>query len=97
MERIFSADVTFHDPEGTLAWMRWDACMLARDFPAAEEAIDMFPFETLPSVLGAPVPKSYLKGCIALAKGENVRAQPFDGPQRIHIGHLWPEPFAHWV
>ena len=73
---MFADLKTYGDPEGTLAWMRWDAAMLARDFETAQAAIDGFPFETLPSVYSGPVPKSYLEGCIALAKGENVRAQP---------------------
>ena len=59
-------------PKGTLAWMRWDAAMLARDFTAAQEAIDGFPYDTLPSVYSAPVPKSYLEGCIALATGDRA-------------------------
>ena len=49
--------------------------MLARDFPAAQNAIDRFPFDTLPSVFSGPVPKSYLEGCIALAQGNNREAQ----------------------
>jgi tetratricopeptide (TPR) repeat protein len=55
--------------------MRWNAAMLSRDFAAAEEAIDRFPFDTLPSVFSAPVPKSYLRGCIALVQGKNQEAQ----------------------
>ena len=51
--------------------------MLARDFTTAQSAIDGFPFETLPSVLSAPVPKTYLEGCIWLAQGRNERAQGF--------------------
>ena len=43
----------------------------------AQAAIDGFPFETLPSVLSAPVPKTYLEGCIWLAQGRNDRAQEF--------------------
>ena len=77
LQKVFADLKTYGDPEGTLAWMRWDAAMLARDFETAQAAIDGFPFETLPSVYSAPVPKSYLEGCIALAKGENVRAQSF--------------------
>ena len=65
----------FGDPEGNLVWGHWDAAMLARDFANARSAIDSFPLETLPSVLGAPVPKAYLNGCIWLAQGENARAQ----------------------
>ena len=76
LQKVFADLKTYGDPEGTLAWMRWDAAMLARDFETAQAAIDGFPFETLPSVYSGPVPKSYLEGCIALAKGENVRAQP---------------------
>jgi tetratricopeptide (TPR) repeat protein len=55
--------------------MRWNAAMLSRDFAAAEEAIDRFPFDTLTSVFSAPVPKSYLRGCVALAQGKNKEAQ----------------------
>jgi serine/threonine protein kinase len=77
LQQVFADLKNYGDPEGTLAWMRWDAAMLARDFKTAQAAIDDFPFETLPSVYSGPVPKSYLKGCIALAKGENVEAQPF--------------------
>lgn len=77
LQKVFSELKTYGDPEGTLAWMRWDAAMLARDFETAQAAIDGFPFETLPSVYSGPVPKSYLKGCIALAQGETVRARGF--------------------
>ena len=56
LQEVFADLNTYGDPEGTLAWMRWDAAMLARDFEAAQAAIDGFPFETLPSVYSAPVP-----------------------------------------
>jgi tetratricopeptide (TPR) repeat protein len=49
--------------------------MLARDFTAAEAALDAFHFDTLPSVLAAPIPKSYLDGCIHLAQGDREHAQ----------------------
>ena len=77
LQEVFADLKTYGDPEGTLAWMRWDAAMLARDFETAQAAIDGFPFETLPSVYSGPVPKSYLEGCIDLAKDENVQAQSF--------------------
>ena len=75
LHQVFAAIQSYGDPEGSLAWLRWDAAMLERDFSAADDAIDMFPFETLPSVFGSPVPKSYMKGCIALAKGDRAQAQ----------------------
>ena len=77
LQKVLANIPGYGDPEGNLAWMRWDAAMLARDFVAAQDAIDGFPFETLPSVYSAPVPKSYLEGCIALAQGERQKAQEF--------------------
>jgi tetratricopeptide (TPR) repeat protein len=75
LQKVFADLKSYGDPEGIQAWMRWDTAMLARDFAGAQAAVDGFPFETLPSVLGAPVPKSYLKGCIALASGDTARSQ----------------------
>jgi len=77
MRKFFSEMTGYGDVEGNLAWERWDAAMLGRDFSTAHAAIDSFPFETLPSVLSAPVPKSYLEGCIWLAQGEDVKAAKF--------------------
>ncbi len=74
LKAVFTSLPAYGDAEGTLAWMRWDAAMLARDYAAAQAAIDGFPFETLSSVYSAPVPKSYLEGCIALAQGEAGKA-----------------------
>ncbi len=75
LQEIFARLKTYGDPEGTVAWMRWDTAMLARDFYTAQAAVDNFPFATLSSVYSAPMPKSYLRGCIALANGENAAAQ----------------------
>ncbi len=74
LRKVFEAIPTYGDSEGIVAWMRWDAAMMARDFTAAQEAIDGFPDDTLPSVYSAPIPKSYLEGCIALATGDRPRA-----------------------
>ena len=67
----------FGDTTGNFAWLQWDIAMLTRDFGVARSAVDTFPYETLPAVLGAPVPKSYLQGCTALAEGERARARNF--------------------
>ncbi len=74
LSKVFAAIPTYGDSEGIVAWMRWDAAMMARDYAAAQEAVDGFPYDTLPSVYSAPVPKSYLEGCIALATGDRPRA-----------------------
>ncbi|MEO5717521.1 MAG: hypothetical protein ABIR29_02995, partial [Chthoniobacterales bacterium] len=75
VRKSFSAIPGYGDSQGNLAWGRWDVAMLARDFPEAQAVLDHFPFETLPSVLSAPIPKSYLAGCIWLAQGEEGRAR----------------------
>ena len=77
LQSVFAELKTYGDPEGTVAWMRWDAAMLARDSARAQAAIDGFPYETLSSVYSAPVPKNYLKGCVALARGDKAPAQQF--------------------
>jgi TolB-like protein len=65
----------FGDEEGNLTWSRWDAAMLARDFPAALFAVKGFPRETLPAVGNAPIPQSYLEGCVLLAQGQKDNAR----------------------
>ena len=77
LQAVFAGIKSYGGPEGTLAWMRWNAAMLGRDFVTAQDAIDRFPFDTLPSVFSAPVPKSYLSGCLALAQQKNSEAQAF--------------------
>lgn len=92
LQKVFAGLPAYGDSEGTLAWMRWDAAMLARDFGAAQAALDGFPFETLSSVYSVPVPKSYLEGCIALAKGDDAVAQ-----EKLEVARpaLEAETFAH--
>jgi TolB-like protein len=77
LQKISANLTAYGDQEGNVAWGRWDTAMLSRDFAAAQAAIDSYPFETLPSVLSAPVPKTYLEGCIWLGQGQNARAQEF--------------------
>jgi len=47
--------------------------MLERDLPAAKAVIDNSR-ELISTILGAPVPKSYFAGCIALAGGHQAEA-----------------------
>ncbi len=62
------------DPDGSFTWLRWDAALLQRDFPAAQRALDDYPAETLPAINGAPLPKSYLAGCLAVAQVDPTQA-----------------------
>jgi TolB-like protein/tetratricopeptide (TPR) repeat protein len=64
------------DPDGEITLARFDVALLARDFAAAERAVAAGAPETVETVFGAALPKSYLLGCIALARGEPVQATP---------------------
>jgi serine/threonine-protein kinase len=75
LQRLFADTASYGDAEGILTWLRWDAAMIARDPATAQAAIDSFPFETLSSVYGAPVPKVYLEGGLALAMGDSQSAK----------------------
>jgi TolB-like protein len=63
------------DPDGEITFARFDAALLARDFAAAERAVAAGAPETVETVFGAVLPKSYLLGCIALARDEPARAK----------------------
>jgi serine/threonine-protein kinase len=65
------------DPDGEVTLARWDAALLERDFDAAERAVGALAGETALTTFGTPLPKPYLLGCIALARGEPQRAEPF--------------------
>jgi tetratricopeptide (TPR) repeat protein len=76
------------DPNGLATFTRWDLALLERDFAAAERALTASRFELIPAVYsggGPPLPKSYLRGCIELARGDDARAQPFFEAARAHF------------
>ena len=63
------------DPDGLVTLTRWDVALVDRDFAAAERAVAACQIETIPAASGPPLPKSYLKACIALAQGDKSHAQ----------------------
>ena len=68
------------DPDGEVTLARWDAALLERDFGAAERAVAALAGENALTPFGTPLPKGYLLGCIALARGDSRSAQPlFEG------------------
>lgn len=71
------------DPDGEITFARFDVALLARDFAAAERAVAAGAPETVETVFGAVLPKSYLLGCIALARGDSARAKPFFESARV--------------
>src|SRR2546423_10843711 len=62
------------DPSGLVTRARWDLAMLERDFAAADGAMASYALDVFQSD-GMPVPKSFFRGCTALARGDNAAAQ----------------------
>ncbi len=64
------------DPDGSVTLATWDTALLGGDFAAAEAAVNASKIEKPRTVFGTPFPKSYLLGCVALARGDAPAAQP---------------------
>jgi tetratricopeptide (TPR) repeat protein len=65
------------DPDGVVTLARCDAALVARDFAAAEQAVATSSSPLLLSAMGVPIPKEYLLGLIAMARGEAAQARQF--------------------
>ncbi len=63
------------DPDGVVTFARWDVSLMDRDPAGAERALAVCRLETITSQPGAPLPKSYLQGCIDLVRNDTARAQ----------------------
>src|SRR6266487_1738868 len=63
------------DPDGVVTFARWDVGLMDRDPAGAERALAVCRLETITSQPGAPLPKSYLQGCIDLVSNDTARAQ----------------------
>ena len=64
------------DPSGLVTRARWDVAMLERDYAAADRAMASYSLEVFQSD-GMPMPKSFFRGCTALARGDNATAQTY--------------------
>jgi TolB-like protein/Tfp pilus assembly protein PilF len=62
------------DPSGLVTRARWDMAMIERDYPAADRAMASYPLDVFQSD-GMPMPKSFFRGCTALARGDTATAQ----------------------
>ena len=62
------------DPSGLVTRARWDLAMLERDYAAADLAMASYPLDVFQSD-GLPMPKSFFRGCTALARGDASAAQ----------------------
>ena len=64
------------DPAGLASRTRWDLAMIERDYDAADRAMSACPFEEFQSN-GQPTPKSFYRGCVALARGDQANARKY--------------------
>jgi TolB-like protein/class 3 adenylate cyclase/Tfp pilus assembly protein PilF len=63
------------DPDGVVTFARWDVSLMDRDPAAAERALAGCRLDAITSQPGAPLPKTYLQGCIDLVRNDTARAQ----------------------
>ncbi len=62
------------DPAGLVTRARWDLATIERDYTAAETAMSSCPLDVFESN-GLPTPKSFYRGCVALAQGDLAATQ----------------------
>jgi TolB-like protein/Tfp pilus assembly protein PilF len=62
------------DPSGLVTRARWDMAMIQRDYAAADQALTSCPLDQFQSG-GQPTPKSFYRGCVALARGDEADAR----------------------
>ncbi len=63
------------DPDGMVTATRWDVAMIERDYASAENALLTCPLDEVSYLKIQPTPKSFLRGALALARGDAVAAQ----------------------
>ena len=62
------------DPSGLVTRARWDVAMIQQDYAAADQALTSCPLDQFQSG-GQPTPKSFYRGCVALARGDEAAAR----------------------
>jgi tetratricopeptide (TPR) repeat protein len=63
------------DPDGVVTSCKWEVAMIDRDYAAAEKVLAASPLEEISYTSTGLTPKSFLKGCTALARGDAAAAQ----------------------
>ncbi|MEY2563475.1 MAG: eukaryotic-like serine/threonine-protein kinase [Verrucomicrobiota bacterium] len=62
------------DPGGLVTRARWDLAMIQRDFDAADRIMTAYALDQF-QANGQPTPKSFYRGCTALARGDQPNAR----------------------
>lgn len=63
------------DPDGVVTAGRWDLAMLNRDYMAAKRALNDSNLKDFSYMNGAPRPRSFLEGCIAIAHADTANEE----------------------
>jgi serine/threonine-protein kinase len=74
LARILAVVPSSVDPSGLVTRARWDVAMIQRDYAAADRALSESAVEEFHSD-GQPMPKSFFRGCVALARGDSSTAK----------------------
>lgn len=77
------------DPDGVVTTGRWDLCMIDRDYTDAQQALERSPLEEFSYLNAQTAPKTYLEGCIALARGDAALTQATSVPPCRNLKRLW--------
>src|SRR6184192_977285 len=72
------------DPDGVVTFGRWDVALMDRNPAAAAKALAACRLDTITSQTGAPLPKSYLQGCVDLVRGDATQAKAISKPRDQH-------------
>ena len=64
------------DQAGLTSRSRWDLAMIERDYDAADRAMTACALDEFQSN-GQPTPKSFYRGCVALARGDQAAARKY--------------------
>jgi TolB-like protein/Flp pilus assembly protein TadD len=71
------------DPDGMITACRWESALIDRDFDAAENALQNSPLESVDYLNGGSTPKTFLAGCVLLARGDAAAATPLFDQARV--------------
>jgi TolB-like protein/Flp pilus assembly protein TadD len=63
------------DPDGVVTFARWDVSLMDRDADGAEKALAACQLDTISSQTGVRLPKSYLRACVDLVRGDAAKAE----------------------
>jgi len=85
LQRLLAQIPAGVDPDGVVTGARWDVAMLERDFAAAENVLRASPRAQVDYLNGGNTPKTFLAGCISLARGYPDKAQPLLEQARVEF------------